>query len=62
MKNIIFLCIDTCIFIFSVIALNFAINGLAGKGHYSIWGNPINQTDIWRNTEFSFGVADYSCS
>jgi hypothetical protein len=54
MKNLIFLCVATCIFIFSVIVLNFApsINGLVGKGHYNIWGSPL----------LSFGVADYPCS
>jgi hypothetical protein len=64
MKNLIFLCVATCIFIFSVIVLNFApsINGLVGKGHYNLWGNPVDHTDIWGNTEYSFGVADYPCS
>jgi len=54
MKNLIFLCIATCIFIFSVIVLNFApsINGLVGKGYYNMWGDPL----------FSVGVADYPCS
>lgn len=53
MKNLIFLCIATCIFIFSVIVLNFApsINGLVGKGVYSLYGDRIYP-----------GLADYSCS
>ena len=54
MKNLIFLCVAGCIFIFSVIVLNFApsINGLIGKGYYNIWGSPL----------LSFGFADYPCS
>ena len=53
MKNLIFLCVATCIFILSVIALNVApsINGLVGKGYYSIWG-----------VRMSPGVTDYPCS
>ena len=55
MKNLIFLCIATCIFIFSVIVLNFApsINGLVGKGQYDIWGT--------LSSSSSFGVADFPC-
>ena len=53
MKNLIFLCIATCIFIFSVIVLNFApsINGLVGKGQYNRLGVLLNE-----------GFADYPCS
>ena len=52
MKNLIFLCIATCIFIFSVIVLNFApsINGLVGKGVYTVYGDGVP------------GVADIPCS
>ena len=55
MKNLIFLCVATCIFIFSVIVLNFApsINGLVGKGQYDIWGT--------LSSSSSFGVADFPC-
>ena len=64
MKNLIFLCIATCIFIFSVIVLNFApsINGLVGKGQYNLWGIPVVNADISGNPSISFGVADYPCS
>ena len=43
MKNLIFLCIASAVFIFSVIVLNFAptINGLIGKGTYLLNGNRI---------------------
>ena len=53
MKNLIFLCIATCIFIFSVIVLNFApiINRLIGKGIYDIDGDSESQ-----------GIIDYPCS
>ena len=55
MKNLIFLCIATCIFIFSVIVLNFApyINGFVGKGHYDRLGKYINSY---------YGFADFPCS
>jgi len=41
MKNKIFLCIASAIFIFSVIVLNIAptINGLVGKGKYKMNGD-----------------------
>ena len=63
MKNLIFLCIATCIFIFSLIVLNFApsINGLVGKGHYSLWGSPVADNDN-TNQDLYFGFADYPCS
>jgi hypothetical protein len=53
MKNLIFLCIAICIFIFSVIVLNFApiINRLIGKGIYDIDGDSESQ-----------GIIDYPCS
>jgi len=55
MKNFIFLCIATCIFIFSVIALNCvpSINGLAVKGQYDIWGE--------LKSSSSFEVGDVPC-
>jgi hypothetical protein len=55
MKILIFLCVATCIFIFSVIVINFApsINGLVGKGHYDRLGNYITGY---------YGFADYPCS
>ena len=65
MKNLIFLCIATCIFIFSVIVLNFApsINGLVGKGQYDLWGSPVVNVDILGNpNSISYGVEDYPCS
>lgn len=54
MKNLIFLYVATCIFIFSVIVLNFApsINGLVGNGHYNRFGNYIKTY---------YGFTDYSC-
>jgi len=55
MKNLIFLCIATAIFIFSVIVLNFAptINGLIGKGNYQRNGGLYNGYNGW---------ADYPCN
>ena len=57
-KNLIFLCVATCIFVFSVIVLNFApvINGLIGKGKYDLNG------DIISGSGFYLGFADYPCS
>jgi hypothetical protein len=57
MKNLIFLCITTCIFIFSVIVLNFApiINGLVGKGKYDVNGDIIVASGPF------LGFADYPC-
>lgn len=54
MKNLIFLCIASAIFIFSVIVLNIAptINGLVGKGKYQQNGD-IN--------DGLYGWADYPC-
>jgi len=55
MKNLIFLCIASAIFIFSVISLNVAptINGLVGKGKYKRNGD-LDSTN--------YGWADYPCS
>ena len=54
MKDLIFLCIASAIFIFSVIVLNLAptINGLIGKGKYNSEG------DVFSN---SYGWADIPC-
>lgn len=72
MKNLIFLCIATCIFIFSVIVLNFApiINRLVGKGVYSAYGNLIypgltdspcsSYSDSYN--DYKNGVEDYPTS
>jgi hypothetical protein len=58
MKNLIFLCIATCIFIFSVIVLNFApiINGLVGKGKYDLNGDIIDPSNPL------LGFSDNPCS
>ena len=58
MKNLIFLCIATCIFIFSVIVLNFApiINGFVGKGKYDVYGDIVSASDPL------LGFADFPCS
>jgi uncharacterized membrane protein (DUF485 family) len=55
MKNLIFLCIASAIFIFSVIVLNVAptINGLVGKGIYA---------SIAGIGALNYGWADISCS
>jgi len=55
MKNLIFLCIASAIFIFSVISLNVAptINGLVGKGKYKMNGDLDSS---------NYGWADYPCS
>jgi len=55
MKNLIFLCIASSVFILSVIALNCAptINGLIGKGKYQQNG------DLASNS--MYGWADYPC-
>ena len=54
MKNLIFLCIATAVFILSVIVLNCApiINGLIGKGKYQQNGDLANRL---------YGWADYPC-
>ena len=54
MKNLIFLCIASAVFILSVIVLNFAptINGLIGKGKYQQNGELANGFNGW---------ADYPC-
>ena len=58
MKNLIFLCIATCIFILSVIVLNFApiINGIVGKGKYNSYGDIVDGSDPL------LGFSDYPCS
>ena len=54
MKNLIFLCIASAVFILSMIVLNFAptINGLIGKGKYQRNGELANGFNGW---------ADYPC-
>ena len=53
MKNLIFLCVASAVFILSVIVLNYAptITGLVGKGKYDQNGNVI----------YSYGWADFPC-
>ena len=53
MKNLIFLCVASAVFILSVIVLNYAptITGLVGKGKYDQNGNVI----------YSYGWADSPC-
>ena len=53
MKNLIFLCVASCIFILSVIVLNYAptITGLVGKGTYRSNGD----------VSYSYGWADFPC-
>ena len=53
MKNLIVLCIATCIFKFSIIVINFApyISGLVGKDYYDKWF-----------CYLSDGFVDYQCS
>ena len=54
MKNLIFLCIASAVFILSIIVLNIAptINGLIGKGKYQQNGDLVNGL---------YGWADYPC-
>ena len=56
MKELIFLCIASCVFILSVIVLNCAptINRLIGKGRYKNNGCPVSS--------WTFGWADEPCS
>ena len=62
MKNLIFLCIATCIFILSVIVLNVApiINGLLGKGTYNSHGEATS--DGWFDKDCDYYNDDYEIS
>ena len=59
MKNLIFLCIATCIFILSVIVLNEApiINGLLGKGTYDT--NVVTTSDGWYDKDCGYYNDNY---